>query len=80
MEHATLTITGMSCGHCIGAVRSALTALNGVTVQVVRVGEAEVLYDPAKIAPSALVEAVTQRGYAAVIRAEAGHSVEQPTS
>lgn len=78
MKHATLTITGMSCGHCVSSVRNALAALNGVTVQAVRVGEAEILYDPAKVTPSALVEAVTQSGYAAVIRPGADDPAEQP--
>ncbi|MGI8673290.1 MAG: cation transporter, partial [Luteitalea sp.] len=36
----TLTIEGMSCGHCIKAVTMALQDLPGVTVKDVRVGQA----------------------------------------
>lgn len=31
MTNQTYAVTGMTCGHCAGAVTSELTALNGVT-------------------------------------------------
>ncbi len=63
MEHTTLHITGMSCGHCVGAVTRALTALDGVAVEQVTVGSATVAYDPARTAPARLAEAIEDAGY-----------------
>ena len=42
MESKTITISGMSCGHCVTAVTKALTAVPGVTVQAVQIGSATV--------------------------------------
>jgi copper chaperone len=42
MPTMTITIDGMSCGHCLRAVRGALEALEGVTVQEVTMGAARV--------------------------------------
>ncbi len=38
----TLSINGMTCGHCVAKVRSALESLPNVHVQEVRVGSAQV--------------------------------------
>ena len=40
----TLKIEGMSCQHCVGAVRKALEQTDGVTVDDVHIGEARVRY------------------------------------
>jgi copper chaperone len=40
---ATLDIDGMSCGHCVKTVRSALEAVSGVEVVDVQIGSAEIL-------------------------------------
>ena len=55
----TLTIDGMSCGHCVRAVRDALTAVPGADVEAVAVGEARVRVqgDAAREAAVAAVEA-----------------------
>ena len=60
----TLTITGMSCGHCVRAVQNALEAVDGVSVEDVRVGEARVRYDDEAVDPAAVVRAVEDEGYA----------------
>ena len=60
----TLTIDGMTCGHCVRAVESALGALDGVAVESVRTGEARVRYDDEAVARGALVRAVEAEGYA----------------
>ena len=60
----TLTITGMSCGHCVGAVRTALESVEGVDVESVRVGEARVRYEDESVHPSALARAVEEEGFA----------------
>lgn len=67
MERATLSIDGMSCGHCVGQVRSALQKVSGVTVEKVEVGSAEVTFDPAKTDQEKLAAAVTDAGYEAKV-------------
>lgn len=63
MNHLTLQIEGMSCGHCVGQVRNALARLEGVQVHRVKVGEADLGYDPETVSPLEIVEAVKQAGY-----------------
>jgi copper chaperone len=63
MQHATIEITGMSCGHCVRAVRGALDGMDGVEVEEVRVGSATVGYDPAAVTPGAIEAAIADQGY-----------------
>jgi copper chaperone CopZ len=65
MAELALSITGMSCGHCVGAVRQALAALPGVTVTNVAIGSATLAYDPAAVTPDRIAQAVTDEGYPA---------------
>ena len=65
METLTLEIDGMSCGHCVGAVRRALEEIEGVQVESVRVGEAAVRYDPRPVTTDAIAAAITDEGYQA---------------
>lgn len=65
MEQTTIAIQGMSCGHCVAAVKGALTRLDGVQVQDVKVGSATVAYDPGKVTAEQIAGAVAQEGYAA---------------
>ena len=63
MNQVTLQIEGMSCGHCVGQVRNALTRLDGVQVHQVKVGEAALSYDPETLTLTEIAEAVKQAGY-----------------
>jgi len=65
MTPLALSINGMSCGHCLNAVRRALSDTPGVTVESVRIGRAEVQYDPALATPDQIAAAVTDAGYEA---------------
>ncbi len=65
MDELTLKITGMSCGHCVGQVTKALTRLDGVQVNSVKVGEAIVAYDQREIVPTEIIQAVNEAGYEA---------------
>lgn len=65
MTPLALSINGMSCGHCLNAVRRALSETPGVSVESVRIGRAEVQYDPAVTTPDRIVSAVTDAGYEA---------------
>ena len=63
MKRDTLHIEGMSCGHCVAAVREALESIEGVTVEAVEIGTANVRYDEASADRDRLVEAVEEAGY-----------------
>ena len=59
----TIKISGMTCGHCVMSVKSALKNVPGITGFDVKVGEAviEGAVDIAKVK-----EAVEEEGYAVV--------------
>ena len=65
METTTITITGMSCGHCVAGVKHALGQLGGVEVREVKVGAATVAYDPGAVTPERIVRAIEDEGYGA---------------
>jgi copper chaperone CopZ len=65
MAMVTLTITGMSCDHCVRHVNKALARVPGVTVQQVTVGRATVDYDGQPATLDAIVRAVDDAGYQA---------------
>lgn len=59
----TLHIEGMSCGHCVRAVRDALAETPGVDVEDVQIGHATVRYDDAQTTPDGLVAVIDEAGY-----------------
>ncbi len=65
MERVTLEVRGMSCGHCVAAVKKALAGLPGVGEVEVSLDppRAKVSYDPAKTAPDSLTKATEAEGY-----------------
>ncbi len=63
MQTETLTIDGMTCGHCVNAVRAALEDLDGVEVEHIEIGAARVRCDPAQTDRAALDRAVEEAGY-----------------
>lgn len=65
MSNLSLAIEGMSCHHCLNAVNKALTALPGVTIESVRIGRAEVAFDPGQANAEQIIAAVTEAGYRA---------------
>jgi copper chaperone len=65
VEHLTLQIEGMSCGHCVARVSKALTAVPGVAVDDVQIGQASVRFDPALASADAIARAVGDAGYPA---------------
>jgi copper chaperone CopZ len=67
MNTLTLSINGMSCGHCLNAVRQALESQPGVKVRSVRIGRAELDYDPSRTDPDRISDAITEAGYEAVV-------------
>ena len=67
MSRLTLQIDGMSCGHCVAAVKGALGRMDGVSVDQVEIGTARVTYDPARVTPEAIADAVNDEGYSATV-------------
>jgi copper ion binding protein len=65
MNKMELEIEGMSCNHCVAAVAEALGELPGVSVDNVRIGEAQVSYHPDRVSPDQIVLAVEDAGYTA---------------
>ena len=65
MKQLKLEVSGMSCGHCVGAVRDALAAVPGVEVEDVRIGSASVTIDETRATVGDLVDAVSDAGYEA---------------
>lgn len=63
MTSLQLKIDGMSCGHCVAHVQKALSALDGVAVQDVKIGSATLEYDPAKRSVEEILDAVRDQGY-----------------
>ncbi|MHB8900809.1 MAG: heavy-metal-associated domain-containing protein, partial [Thermoguttaceae bacterium] len=62
---ARFAIEGMSCGGCVRGVTAALQRLPGVDVREVSIGSAQVSFDPSKISPAAIAEALIEAGYPA---------------
>ncbi|GAA4283617.1 heavy-metal-associated domain-containing protein [Brevibacterium daeguense] len=67
MSTTTITVTGMTCGHCVSAVQEELGALPGVTgvdVELVAGGDSPVTITSDQPLDSAAVEAaVDEAGY-----------------
>ena len=62
MTAKKLNIEGMSCEHCVHAVKSELSKLD-INVKDVQIGSAEVEYDELKIKENDLKTAVENAGY-----------------
>jgi len=69
MQTLNLTIAGMSCGHCVARVTNTLSAVDGLEVDAVRIGAAELRYDPARRSVDDILEAVRDAGYEPTVAA-----------
>ena len=56
-------IEGMSCGHCVAAVKRALEETEGVELRNVEIGTATVDYDPGVTDRETIAAAITEAGY-----------------
>ena len=62
MQDIEITVSGMSCGHCLSAVNRALAGVTGVVVKTVRIGKAELkVTDPG--AADRAKAAIEEAGY-----------------
>ncbi|HEX7970960.1 MAG TPA: heavy metal-associated domain-containing protein [Thiobacillus sp.] len=64
-EIVLLSVTGMTCGGCVNSVHKVLTALPGVQSADVSLtpGQARVVYDPARVDRTAMVQAIVDAGF-----------------
>ncbi len=70
--HATFSISGMTCGGCVGAVKTALKKTKGVTEYEVSLeaGEATVTFNPAETDVDAIAAAISKTGFTAKVKAD----------
>jgi len=65
MDNITLNVSGMSCEHCVKAVKNALSGLSGVKDIAVSLKDGKVSFshDPAKAPLDTIKAAITEEGY-----------------
>ena len=67
MERLNLTVEGMTCEHCVRAVRGRLEKTDGVKVGDVQIGAVTLDYDPSKTNVDDIEEAIADEGYTAFV-------------
>jgi copper chaperone len=67
MQNITFKVTGMSCNHCVKAIKESVGGLAGVEeVEVdLESGEVQVGFDSEKVAATAIKEEIEEQGYEA---------------
>jgi copper chaperone len=63
MTTKDIRIEGMSCNHCVMAVKKELSKIPGLRVKDVRIGLASVEFDESAVTPEKIKEAVAEAGY-----------------
>ncbi|WHY79772.1 copper chaperone CopZ [Neobacillus sp. WH10] len=65
MEHVTLNVSGMSCGHCVKAVEGSVGKLQGVKKVSVMLdkGQVDVEFDANVVSLNTIKETIDDQGY-----------------
>jgi len=63
MKKRNLKIEGMTCQHCVMAVKKELEQVEGLTVKRVEIGRAEIEYDENLVSDQRIADAVDEAGY-----------------
>jgi len=65
MDNITLNVSGMSCEHCVKAVKNALSGISGVKDIAVSLKDGKVSFshDPAKAPLDSIKAAIIEEGY-----------------
>ncbi|MEH7417592.1 copper chaperone CopZ [Neobacillus drentensis] len=65
MEHVTLNVSGMSCGHCVKAVEGSVGELQGVKKVSVDLsnGKVDVEFDTNLVSLDKIKETIDDQGY-----------------
>ncbi len=66
----SLSIDGMHCRGCVGRVTAALEGVKGVELGPVKVGSAEMTFDPDQTSSDDIAAAVNRIGFAARVEKE----------
>lgn len=69
MQNITLSVQGMTCGHCVKAVESSVGEIAGVqSVKVdLKGARAEIGFDPTLATPQAIIARLDEEGYKASV-------------
>ncbi|MDR3628159.1 MAG: cation transporter [Ignavibacteriaceae bacterium] len=63
MTTKELKIEGMSCGHCVMAVKKELSKIQNMIVEDVQIGKAKVQYDETKVTDKNITDAIEEAGF-----------------
>ena len=63
MRDLHIEIVGMTCEHCVRAVKNRLSATPGVSVRDVKVGSVDLQLDDAKATMEDVEDAISDEGY-----------------
>lgn len=65
MTKETLTVEGMSCGHCVSSVEGSVGELKGISLVKVNLdaGKVDVEFDPALVSLDQIKEAIDEQGF-----------------
>jgi Copper chaperone len=63
MKTQEFKIEGMSCGHCVMAVRRELSRLENVKIDDVQIGKAKVEFDESITEESLIINAIEEAGF-----------------
>jgi copper chaperone len=66
MKTFHIKIDGMSCGHCVMAVKKEFSKILDLKISSVEIGKAEVSADEATVSEQQLKDAVKEAGYTVV--------------
>jgi len=63
MKTQEFKIEGMSCSHCIMAVRKELGKLDNIKIDDVQIGKVKVEFDESKTEESRIINAIEEAGF-----------------
>jgi copper chaperone len=63
MTHKEIVIEGMSCGHCVMAVKKELSKIAGLVVEDVQIGKAKVQFDETSVTSATIEKAIDEAGF-----------------
>ena len=63
MTKMTISISGMTCGHCLRSVDGALRSLADLNIDHLKVGSATVSFDETRLSTEQIVAAIAKAGY-----------------
>jgi copper chaperone len=66
MAETKIAIEGMSCQHCVMAVKKALGSVPGILETDVRIGSATVTFDDSKVKKEDIENSIEKAGYTIV--------------